>query len=299
MKKFLALSCSLVLLATGVVAFAGCGNGKTLVGFDIDLARAVAEELGVELECQEIDWNMKEAELDNGSIDMAWNGFTYTEDRDNGYFDEDRNQQIGGLDFSGMYMVNKQVAVVRKENAQKYATAEAMQSVADSSFVAEAGSAGYTTIQSLFSKTPTGVDRQLDIFTEVSAGTAEIGFLDAVMAGYYITSATGAYHDSLAVVELAGVEEEYYAIGFREHSNLPAIFNNILAGFVQDGTVQEIAERYGLQDVVKTDDFGTYDPDMDYSALTQTNGKNDYQAIMDAGKMVLGYTLFAPMAYNA
>ena len=299
MKKFLALICSLALLATGVVAFAGCGNGKTLVGFDIDLARAVAEELGVELECQEIDWNMKEAELDNGSIDMAWNGFTYTEDRDNGYFDEDRNQQIGGLDFSGMYMVNKQVAVVRKENAQKYATAEAMQSVADSSFVAEAGSAGYTTIQSLFSKTPTGVKRQVDIFTEVSAGTAEIGFLDAVMAGYYITSATGAYHDSLAVVELAGVEEEYYAIGFREHSNLPAIFNNILAGFVQDGTVQEIAERYGLQDVVKTDDFGTYDPDMDYSALTQTNGKNDYQAIMDAGKMVLGYTLFAPMAYNA
>ena len=48
-----------------------------------------------------------------------------------------------------------------------------------------------------------------------------------------------------------------------------------------------------------TDDFGVYDPDMDYSALTQENEENDYQAIIDAGKMVLGYTLFAPMAYNA
>lgn len=63
--------------------------------------------------------------------------------------------------------------------------------------------------------------------------------------------------------------------------------------------MREIAEKYGLQDVIVTDDFGTYDPDMDYSALTQTDGKNDYQAIIDAGKMVLGYTLFAPMAYNA
>ena len=68
---------------------------------------------------------------------------------------------------------------------------------------------------------------------------------------------------------------------------------------IADGTMQAIAEKYGLQDVIVTDDFGTYDPDMDYSALTQENEENDYQAIIDAGKMVLGYTLFAPMAYNA
>ena len=298
MKKFLAVICSFVLLVSGLSLFTACGE-KTLVGFDIDLARAVAEELGVELECQEIDWNLKEAELDNHSIDMAWNGFTYTEVRDNGYNDEDRGTWIGGLDFSGMYMENKQVAIVRKADAEKYANVDAMRDVAANAFVAEAGSAGYTTIQELFGKTPVGADRQLDVFTEISSGTAEIGFLDSVMAGYYVTSETGAYHDSLAVVEVDGVEGEYYAIGFREGSNLPAVFNNVLAGFVADGTMQAIAEKYGLQDVIVTDDFGTYDPDMDYSALTQENEENDYQAIIDAGKMVLGYTLFAPMAYNA
>ena len=297
MKKLVALACSL-LLALGVsAAFVGCDDSGSLVGFDIDLARAVAEELGVELECQEIDWDMKEAELDNRTIDMAWNGFTYTEDRDNGYYDEDRKEQIGGLDFSGMYMENKQVAVVLAENADKYATTDAMKNVAASGFIAEAGSAGYTTILELFGKKPVEASRQLDIFTEVTAGTAEIGFLDSVMAGYYITSETGAYHDSLAVIEVSGVEEEYYAIGFREGSNLPAVFNNVLAGLVEDGTFMEIATRYGLQDVVVTDDFGTYDPDMDYSAVPQEKG-DDYQAIIDAGKMVLGYTLFAPMAYN-
>ncbi len=291
MKKVLALVCSLVLLVSGIAMFSGCG-GSSLIGFDIELAQAVADELGVELECVEIDWDMKEAELENHSIDMAWNGFTYTEDRDNGYYDEDREMQIGGLDFSGMYMENKQVAVVAKDNAEKYATVEAMSDVPETSFVAEAGSAGFTTIQDLFGKTPIGAERQLSVFTEISSGTAEIGFIDAVMAGYYITSETGAYHDSLTVIEIEGVEEEYYAIGFREGSNLPAVFNNILAGFVKDGTLRSIAEKYGLQDVIVTDDFGEYNENFVYP----TDG--DYQAIIEDGRMVLGYTLFAPMAYN-
>ena len=289
MKKLLAVICSLVLLVSGVAMFSACSE-KKLVGFDIELAQAVANVIGVDLVCEEIDWNNKEAELDNRSIDMAWNGFTYTQDRDDGYWDEDRNQQIGGLDFSGMYMVNKQVAIVSKQNAEKFSTLEGMK--AASTFVAEEGSAGYTTIQDVFGKSPSGLKKQLDVFTEISSGTSEIGVIDAVMAGYYVTAETGAYHNSLAVVEIEGVEEEYYAIGFREGSNLPAAFNNILAGLVQDGTMHAIAEKYGLQDVIVTDDFGTYQKDYAYP----TDG--DFQAIKDAGKMVLGYTVFAPMAYN-
>ena len=286
MKKLLAILCSLVLLIGTVAMFSGCG--KTLVGFDIELAQAVADKIGIKLECVEIDWNTKEAELENHSIDMAWNGFTYTQERDEGYTN-DNGVQIGGLDFSAFYMENKQVAVVKKENAEKYSTIEAMKSA--ESFVAEEGSAGYTTIEDVFGKKPTGIKKQLDVFTEVSAGTSEIGVIDAVMAGYYITSETGAYHDSLAVVEIEGVEVEYYAIGFREGSNLPAAFNNILAGLVADGTVEKIAEKYGLQDVVITDRFGTYDENYTYP----TDG--DYKALLDSGKMVHGYTVFAPMAY--
>ena len=287
MKKILALICTVAMLVTGIAMFSGCS--KNLIGFDIELAQAVADKIGIELECVEIDWNNKEAELENRSIDMAWNGFTYTEERDNGYFDEDRNQQIGGLDFSAMYMVNKQVAIVSKDNAEKYATLDGMKTA--TKFVAEEGSAGYTTIQEVFGKDPTGAKKQLDVFTEISSGTSEIGVIDAVMAGYYVTAETGTYHDSLAVVEIENVEEEYYAIGFREGSNLPAAFNNILAGLVADGTFGSIAEKYGLQDVAISDDFGTYDANYSYP----TDG--DYQALKDAGKMIVGYTIFAPMAY--
>lgn len=52
-----------------------------IVGFDIDLAREVANRLGVELVCQPIDWATKELELENGNIDCIWNGLTITGER--------------------------------------------------------------------------------------------------------------------------------------------------------------------------------------------------------------------------
>ena len=95
MKKFFTLLLALVMTAAIGVTMSGCS--KELIGFDIELAKAVADKLGVGVSFVEINWDTKEAELDNRSIDAAWNGFTYTKARDEGYFDEDRNQQIGGL----------------------------------------------------------------------------------------------------------------------------------------------------------------------------------------------------------
>ena len=48
-------------------------NGK-LVGFDVDLAKAVCKEIGLKPDFQTIDWSMKETELRNGTIDVIWNG---------------------------------------------------------------------------------------------------------------------------------------------------------------------------------------------------------------------------------
>ena len=287
MKKFFTLLLALVLTAAIGVTMSGCS--KELIGFDIELAKAVADKLGVGVSFVEINWDTKEAELDNRSIDAAWNGFTYTKARDEGYFDEDRNQQIGGLDFTGMYMENKQVAVVKKENAEKFGTLEGLKSA--KSMVAEAGSAGFTTIQDVFEKEPVPAKKQLDIFTEVSSGASDVGVIDAVMAGYYITSETGAYHESLAVVEIEGVEKEFYAVGCREESNLPAVINHVLAGLWADGTIRKIGEKYGLQDVL-VNGFGEYDENYQFP----TDG--DYAAVLKAKKFVVGYTVFAPMAYK-
>src|SRR5690625_3047105 len=52
-----------------------------LTGFDIDYARAAAEEMGVEVTFQPIDWKTKETELPSDRIDMIWNGYTITDER--------------------------------------------------------------------------------------------------------------------------------------------------------------------------------------------------------------------------
>lgn len=57
-------------------------ENNELVGFDIDLAQEVCNKLGLQLKVQPISWAAKEQELDSGNIDCIWNGFGYTEERD-------------------------------------------------------------------------------------------------------------------------------------------------------------------------------------------------------------------------
>ena len=59
-------------------------NGEW-IGFDADLARALAEELGVEIQFVEIDWDNKIFELDSKSIDVVWNGMTLTDEVTNSW----------------------------------------------------------------------------------------------------------------------------------------------------------------------------------------------------------------------
>ena len=55
-------------------------NGE-IVGFDIDLAKAVGEKMGVDVEVKPIDWDSKDMELSSGKIDVIWNGFSITDER--------------------------------------------------------------------------------------------------------------------------------------------------------------------------------------------------------------------------
>ena len=76
-------------------------NGQ-YVGFDIDLAQAVSEKLGFKVQFQPIDWDMKETELQNGTIDAIWNGYSAT---------DERREKVA---FTIPYMENQQVLVSKK-----------------------------------------------------------------------------------------------------------------------------------------------------------------------------------------
>ncbi|MBQ8165395.1 MAG: transporter substrate-binding domain-containing protein [Clostridia bacterium] len=116
----------------------GEGSDAKLVGFDIDLAKAVVNYLKttysteIAVEFIVIDWDQKEALLENGSIDLVWNGMTITQER------------IDAMCISVPYLANKQVAIAKKADAEKYNKAydEFVTSAADAVIIVEKGSAG-------------------------------------------------------------------------------------------------------------------------------------------------------------
>ena len=73
------------------------------IGFDADMARAVAEKLGVEIEFVEIDWDNKIFELEAKSIDVVWNGMTLTD------------EVKGAMECTNAYCKNAQVVVTKAE----------------------------------------------------------------------------------------------------------------------------------------------------------------------------------------
>ncbi len=80
-------------------------ENNELVGFDIDLAQEVCNKLGLNLKVQPISWAAKEQELDSGNIDCIWNGFGYTEERNE------------AMTLSEPYLKDKSMFVVKVDSS--------------------------------------------------------------------------------------------------------------------------------------------------------------------------------------
>lgn len=88
-------------------------NGKDeIVGFDIDIAKKIAEDLGVELEIKDMKFEGLLAALQAGKIDFIVSGMTPTEERKK------------SVDFSDVYYYAVQTVVIRTEDKEKYKTLE-------------------------------------------------------------------------------------------------------------------------------------------------------------------------------
>ncbi|MEE0954186.1 MAG: transporter substrate-binding domain-containing protein [Eubacterium sp.] len=200
------------------------------IGFDADLGKKVAEDLGVDVQFVEIDWDNKILELDNKSIDCVWNGMTLTD------------EVTKSMACTNAYLNNAQVVVMKKENADKYADAESMKEL---SFAVEAGSAGEAAAkENGFNYT--AMTAQADTLMEVQAGTSDASIIDLLMAGAMIGDGTS-YPELTHTVELT---TEEYGIGCRKGSDLASYLNDELKKFYEDGTMQKIAEQYGVQDAI-------------------------------------------------
>lgn len=206
-------------------------NGK-LVGFDTEYAEALCAKLGVTPKFIIINWDTKEIELKSKNIDCIWNGLTVTEERK------------ANMAFTESYLVNEQVVVIRSSDANKYKDKESLKGV---SIVAEAGSAGQSAVETdLPDAKLITVDSQTKALLEVKAGTAQAAVVDATVANSM--TGEGTDYADLTVIDGLDLTSEEYAIGLRLGSTAVAEFNRITAELMEDGTLANIAENYGLTD---------------------------------------------------
>ena len=212
------------------------GEDGKLTGFETDFATAVCEELGVKPDFQEIEWDSKEIELNAKTIDCIWNGLTITAERE------------ANMSITLPYMSNKQVMVVKAENADKYKTAE---DVKGAKVVAEAGSAGEEVAkgEDFFKEaTYTPADSQAKCLLEVKSGTSDIAIIDYVMT--IGTLRAGSDYSDLKMVEGQDFSPEVYGIAFRKGSDASRKVSDTIVKLYNDGKLQEIAKKYNLEEQI-------------------------------------------------
>lgn len=197
------------------------------IGFDADLANAVGEKMGVEVEFVEIDWDNKFLELDTKSIDCIWNGMTITDE-------VTKNSSV-----SNAYAMNQQIVVTKADLAATLSTVDDLKSL---TFAVENGSAGQSAASDN-GLNATAVTAQSDALLEVESGSVDGCIIDSTMAAAMTGEGTD-YTDLAASVVLV---DEQYGISFRTGSDMVEKMNGYLEEFKADGTLQKLSEKYSVQ----------------------------------------------------
>ncbi len=216
-------------------------EGK-LVGFDTELAEAVFGKLGYNVVFKLIDWDQKYTELNSGAIQCIWNGFTANTADDDGVARADK------VDFSYNYMGNKQVIVAKADLNKTITDAK---SLAGKVGAVENSSAGDTYLsEKLEGAIKKGVASQLDAMKELSLGQVDFVVVDEQLAKAYVGKGDYA---AFEISDKLYSDAEYYAIGFKKGSELTANVNETLEALAEDGTIAELAEKYGVSNTAITD----------------------------------------------
>lgn len=208
-----------------------------LVGFDVDLAKEVFARLELEVQFQPIDWSMKETELNSGNIDMIWNGYTITPERE---------EKVA---FSTPYLKNRQVIVVLPESGIATKADLAGKNVAcqseSSAYAAITADQAFTA--ALDGGAPIAFDTNNEAFMDLEAGRVNALVADEIMAMYYIGEK--GVENYLVLDEDFGKEE--YGVGFRKgDSELVQKVNETLDAMKEDGAAAKVSTVYFGTDIV-------------------------------------------------
>lgn len=151
-------------------------------------------------------------------------------------------------------------------------------------YAVEAGSAGEAAAEEN-GYTYNSVASQADALMEVASGTSDAAIIDLLMAGAMIGDGTS-YPDLTHTDELT---TEEYGAGCRKGSDLASYINAVFSECYADGTMEEVATTYGVQEAI------VEQPDCEYEEAAEDS---DVAYIVEKGTLIVGITDFAPMDYK-
>lgn len=212
-------------------------SGKN-VGFDIDLANEVFKKYNIKVQWQAINWDLKETELMNGNIDLIWNGYSKTTEREKTVL------------FSNEYMVNEQVIVTKK--SKNIVNKDQLK---DKVLGAQNGSSGYDSFNSnpeiLKNIVKNNDATQYESFNEalidLENDRIDALLIDRVYANYYLKQQNKLQDYNIIN---AGFEGDSFAVGARKADvTLINKVNEAFKELYKEGKFQEISNKWFGEDV--------------------------------------------------
>ncbi len=210
-------------------------ENNEITGFDVEMAYAAAEKLGVEIEFKPIDWDSKVMELNNKNIDVIWNGLSITPDR--------QEKML----FTNPYMENRQVIIVMKDSSIK-TKADLKEKViglqADSSSL-DALKKDEATFDSI--KEVVQYNNNNEALMDLPTGRIDAVVVDEIVGRFYI----GIKKQEFKVLDESFGSEEY-GVGLRkEDAALLLQLQKALDEMKEDGTAKDISIKWFGENIVK------------------------------------------------
>jgi len=232
------------------------GTGE-LLGFDVEFAREVCQRLGIEAEFKFINWEERETNLNERTIDCIWCGLSVT----------DESREL--MKFSRVYLGNKYVLVIKKSDASRYTD---IKSFTEGRLSAEFGGVGEQIIKS--NQFLRRAEYNPSNTSKESITALENNEFDAVVVEYTIAIFCIDIGSEVMILEEFDTKQETYAIGFRKDSDITIHINKIINNMISDGTLTSIAEQYSLVDLL--------------NMKIKVDSKSDLDYIMSKGEMIVG-----------
>ena len=208
-------------------------ENNEIVGFDIDLAKAAGEKMGVDVEFQPIDWDSKELELNSGKIDLIWNGFSITDERKE------------TMEFTQPYLDNKMIIIVNEGSDIKTKADLAGKNVGIQAGSSAVDAVEKDDIHNEFASMPT-YDTNVLALSDLEVGRVDAVVADQVVARYYLAQ----NQDKKFVILDDDFGSEVYGIASKKgNTELVDKLQTALDELSEDGTSAEISKKWFGEDI--------------------------------------------------